>query len=113
MRTARKNAGKRPNAAGEQHIAELFALAEKAFKEDPKLSNRYVRLARELAMRIRKPLPRELKRRICKRCFSFLVPGANCRVRTQRGKVVYYCKSCKKLMRLPFVKERKERRRKM
>jgi ribonuclease P protein subunit RPR2 len=88
-----------------ERIRELFRQAGLMFNEDPKLSDRYVRLARKIAMRFKVRIPPELKRRLCKHCFCFLVPGKNCRVRTHEGKVVYYCSSCKKFMRFPYKKQ--------
>jgi ribonuclease P protein subunit RPR2 len=76
------------------------------FNEDPALSDRYVHLARKISTRYKVRIPRELKRRFCKHCFSFLVPGKNCRVRTHEGKVVYYCLKCKKFMRFPYSKRK-------
>jgi len=90
-----------------ERISILFKEAKEAFKKDPKLSNRYVKLARELAMKYKIRMPREFKRRYCKHCYSYLVPSVNVRVRTRDGKVVYYCLNCKKYMRFPYLKEKK------
>lgn len=83
-------------------IIELFRQAEEAFDKNPKLSDRYVEIARDISMRIKVRIPSELKRRFCKHCYSYLVPGKNCRVRTKEGKVVYYCQNCRKYMRFPY-----------
>jgi len=91
-------------------INQLFAEAEGAFKKHPERSNRYVELARKISMRIRVRIPRELKRRFCKHCNAYLVPGANCRVRTKKNMVVYFCLNCKKYMRIPFIREKKLKR---
>jgi len=93
-----------------ERIEILFKEAKEAFKKDPKLSNRYVKLARELAMKYKVRIPRELKRRFCKHCYSYLMPSVNVRIRTRNGKVVYYCLSCKKYMRFPYLKEKKAKR---
>ncbi len=85
-----------------ERIQVLFKQAKDMFKEDPKLSDRYVYLARKIAMKYKVKIPSKLKRRFCKHCYNFLVPSVNCRVRAQRGKVVYYCLSCKKFTRLPY-----------
>ena len=88
----------------QERIQELFEQAHKKFKEDPSLSNRYVQLARRIAMRYKVRIPPELKRRFCKHCHTYLVPSKNVRVRTHEGKVVYYCLTCKKFMRFPYKK---------
>ena len=80
-------------------VKELFKEAELMFKRDPSLSDRYVQLARKIAMRYTLIIPKELKRKFCKHCYSYLVPGRNCRVRIQKSRVIYYCERCKKFMR--------------
>ncbi len=93
-----------------ERIETLFKEAKQAFKKDPKLSNRYVKLARELAMKYKIRIPPVLKRKFCKHCYSYLFPSKNLRIRTRNGKVVYYCLDCKKYMRFPYLKERKAKR---
>lgn len=93
-------------------VERLFTEAEKVGKKNPKLANRYVKLARENAMKVKVRIPSKYKRRFCKHCYAYLVPGANLRVRTQRGKVVYYCLNCKKYMRFPYIREQKAKRKK-
>ncbi|MBN2111822.1 ribonuclease P [Candidatus Woesearchaeota archaeon] len=85
-----------------KRIAELFSQAEQVFDEDPKLADRYVEIARKISMKIKVRIPSSLKKRFCKHCYCYLVPGKNCRVRTHEGKVVYYCMQCKKYMRFPY-----------
>jgi ribonuclease P protein subunit RPR2 len=82
-----------------ERIAVLFREAENAFAEDPKRSDRYVALARRIAMRQRVRIPREFRRRFCHYCYTFLVPGANMRVRVHRGMVVVTCRACRRSMR--------------
>jgi len=94
----------------EERIAILFDQAKNMFSFDPRLSDRYVFLARKIAMKFKVKLPAELKRRFCKHCHSYFMPGKNCRIRTHEGKVVYYCMNCKHFMRFPYLKEQKARR---
>jgi len=91
----------------EERINILFKEAKSMFKKDPKLSNRYVHLARKIAMKYKIKLPSELKKRFCKHCYSYLVPSKNCRVRLTKHKLVYYCLNCKKYMRFPYNKKKK------
>jgi len=86
----------------EERIDILFKEAKAMFNKDKKLANRYVALARKIAMKYKVRIPKELKRRFCKHCYSYLMPGKNCRVRTREGKVVYYCLECKKYIRFPY-----------
>ena len=92
-----------------ERIKILFEQAKKMFKEDPSLSNRYVKLARKLSMKYKIRIPRELKRKFCKHCYSYLRPPYNARVRLQKGKVVYTCYNCKKFMRFPYTKEKEKK----
>lgn len=85
-----------------ERIAELFRQAKITFKEDPALADRYVGMARKISMKYKVKIPSVLKRQFCKHCYKFLVPSVNCRVRTKEGKLVYYCMSCKKFMRIPY-----------
>jgi ribonuclease P protein subunit RPR2 len=83
-------------------IKRLFELADEFFELDPNLSKRYVLLARKIGMRHRVRIPAELKRRVCKGCGAFLVPGANCRVRIRDYRIVTTCLECGRQIRRPF-----------
>tara|TARA_Y100000310_G_scaffold344364_1_gene456758 strand:+ start:1843 stop:2151 length:309 start_codon:yes stop_codon:yes gene_type:complete len=85
-----------------ERIKVLFEQARLQFPKNKGLANRYVTLARKLAMKVRMRMPKEFKRRFCKHCYKYLQPGANSRVRTRDGKVVISCFECKKFMRIPI-----------
>jgi ribonuclease P protein subunit RPR2 len=85
-------------------IVEFFKLAKSSFKLDRKKANLYVHKARKLAMKHNIRLSSSVKKRFCKHCYSYLVPGENCRIRTRAGKIVYYCLECKKYMRFLIKK---------
>jgi ribonuclease P protein subunit RPR2 len=85
-----------------ERVLILFNQAELKFHEDSSLSDRYVQLARKIAMKYKVKIPREFKRRFCKSCFRYLVPGANCRVRLCKSKVVYTCLNCKNMTRISY-----------
>ena len=87
-----------------ERIAELFVQAQQAFAKHPERSNRYVELARRIAMRQRVRIDRDLRRQYCHHCYAFLVPGRNMRVRVHRGNVVVTCGSCNKKMRYRVVR---------
>ena len=86
-----------------QVIRKLFNEAKSQFNKNPDLSNRYVKIARKLAMKVNLKFPRELKRKFCKHCYLYLVPGKNSRVRIHKSRVIYYCFNCKNYMR--FLKK--------
>ncbi len=87
-----------------ERIEVLFGQAMAAFPEHPERSNRYVALARRIAMRQRVRIPRQYRRRFCHHCYAFLVPGQNLRVRVQRGNVVMTCLVCRKQTRIRVVR---------
>jgi ribonuclease P protein subunit RPR2 len=96
---------KKPNKLkeiAEKRITELFRQADLRFDRYPAFSDRYVQLARKISMKYKIKLPKEFKRRICKHCLKYLVPGNNCRVRLTEHKVVYTCLNCNNYMRFPY-----------
>jgi len=72
----------------------LFGQAEGFFAENPDWSNQCVALARKIATKQRIRMDREFRRRFCRKCGSFLVPGVNQRIRVQRGRVSATCLVC-------------------
>src|SRR3989344_6364566 len=82
-----------------QKIETLFSEAMMQFSKNPNMSDKYVSLARKIVMKYRIKMPRELKRKFCKHCYSYLVPNKNCRVRIHKSRVIYFCNNCKKFMR--------------
>ncbi|MBU0470546.1 MAG: ribonuclease P [Nanoarchaeota archaeon] len=88
-----------------QRIKTLFEEAENNFSKNKALSNRYVALARKIAMKVKIRIPLDLKRRFCKHCYKYLMPGVNSRVRTREGKVIISCFECKKFTRIPTIKK--------
>lgn len=83
-----------------ERINILFDQADEIFNKHPKLADRYVELARKIAMKARIRIPKELKRKFCRNCYSFLKPGINCRIRTRDKKIIYYCMNCKKYTKI-------------
>jgi ribonuclease P protein subunit RPR2 len=87
-----------------ERIEVLFNRAAEFFPEDPEHAGRCVELARRIAMRQRVRIPRALRRRYCRRCHAYLVPGVNMRVRVHNGRVVVTCMHCGHQMRYPVVR---------
>ena len=86
----------------EKRIKFLFGEAKNTFKKDSKLSDKYIKMARKIAMKYKIKLSPQLKKKFCKSCHSYLVPGVNCRVRIHKHRVIYYCFKCKHFMRHPI-----------
>ena len=86
-----------------KQIEHLFSEAELVFPNKAR-ANRYVKLARKLAMKVNLRLPSKLKRRFCKYCYSYLKPGHNLTVRTSGGKLIYHCHECNKVWKMSLGK---------
>ena len=86
----------------EERIQRLFELAEQNFHDNPTRTHRYVMLARLISMRYRVRLTRDEKRKICKHCYHYLVPGNNCRIRLKGQTVLTTCLNCGKQSRYPY-----------
>ncbi len=93
-----------------ERIARLFELAGEKFAVHPDLSDRYVEIARKIAMRQRVRIDREFRRQFCRHCSSFLVPGRTSRVRVHDGNVVVTCLCCKSRRRYPLGRRSDEER---
>ena len=94
-----------------QRIHTLFSLAKEVVNEDPELAQRYVRIARRIAMRTRLRLPQEYRSLICRKCKSFILPGVNCRIRIQQRRephMVITCLNCGGHTRIPLKGRKKE-----
>jgi len=94
-----------------QRVQTLFRLAKETFHEDPSLAQRYVDMARKIAMAAKVRLPKEYRRQVCRYCKGFILPGVNCRVRIKQRRephLVITCLNCGKQMRIP-LRKRKER----
>lgn len=108
-RRHKKKPGWQRNLAKER-IAALFEQAEKRYADEPALSHRYAELARRIQMRYKVRFTPEQRRCICKSCRHFLKQGRNCRVRLTKSKASYTCLDCGSVMRYPYLKEQKARR---
>ncbi len=95
------------NEIAKNRIYNLFKKSHEIYKTDMKLANRYVELARKIAMKTQTSIPSNLKKKFCKKCKSYLVPGLNCRISIRNKKIIYYCKECKNYMRYPYKPKRK------
>jgi ribonuclease P protein subunit RPR2 len=98
-----------------QRIRTLFRLAKEKIRESPQLSQRYVEIARKIAMRTKLQLPKEYRYTICRHCKKFIYPGVNCRVRLQQKRkshIVKTCLICGKITRMPLNPGRRKKEKK-
>ena len=82
-----------------ERINVLFEEARKT--KTQKLADRYIELARKIAMKVNYKMPKQYKRKFCKHCYTYFRNG-NYRVRTKDNKLIYYCFNCKKYTRIPL-----------
>ena len=106
--------GKRPKWMIEIAIERmniLFERAEMEFITHPERSNRYVELALKLSTKYNTKIPEKWQRRYCKKCKKFLYPGHNCTVRLINSEVNIFCGECGHVMKIPYHREKKLKRR--
>lgn len=87
-----------------ERIEILFSRAQIEFGEHPELSNRYVEIARDIAKKFNIHIPVELRRKFCKKCGSYLVPGHNLTVRllSKEKKIARKCGVCGDEKKVPY-----------
>lgn len=106
-----RRSGRKPKSwqsVAKERIKILLDLAAKEFKSNPDRSKRYVQLAKKIGMRYNVRIPKELKRKFCKNCYVYLMPGVTCRVRTRgvQQAVITTCLKCGNVTRHPYRKEK-------
>jgi ribonuclease P protein subunit RPR2 len=84
-----------------ERIEILFKEAESVVSKRPDLAKRYIKLAKKIGMRYNVRLG-EFKRRFCKYCYSFLLPGVTCSQRLRNGRITIKCFSCNKTIHYPY-----------
>jgi|TARA_Y100000310_G_scaffold345097_1_gene461778 ribonuclease P protein subunit RPR2 len=87
-----------------ERIKTLFKHAETV---SPEAGRKAVKRARDVGMKFRVHMPKDVKRKYCKKCDSFLKPGVNCIVRLNQKKqshIVITCTKCGAVIRMPYKK---------
>jgi ribonuclease P protein subunit RPR2 len=108
MPSGRKKHSKANRKIALRKIEGLFVQAKRKTSSDMALSDRYVEIARKIAMKQKVKIPSVYKRQFCKTCHSFLMPGKNCRVRLSKKNVVYFCSRCKSFTRFGYRSPQKK-----
>ena len=114
MRRISLSRGRRPKwmiDIAVERINILFERAEMEFITHPERSNRYVELALKLSTKYNTKIPDQWSRRYCRKCRKFLYPGHNCTVRLVNSEVNIFCSECGHVMKIPYHKEKKSKRR--
>lgn len=110
INSMQRNRRKKPEGwtkIAKERINTLFSEAKKVASKNLKRATRYVFLARKIGMRYNVRIPAKNRREFCHHCYAYLLPGKNCKVRTNpKTKCVeYYCQECKKINRFGYSKE--------
>lgn len=82
------------NKIAAERINILLSEAQKSFSAHPERSHRYAELVHKLKLKYKVKLAPEIKRRLCKKCHKFMVPGKNCSIRIHNSRIIYTCKEC-------------------
>lgn len=87
-----------------ERVRRLFELAEESHRENTNMADRYIELARDMAMHYKIGVPKEFRTRFCRKCGSYLSAGSTSSVRTRTDKkaVIIRCKKCENVMRFPY-----------
>jgi len=89
-------------SVAEERINILLKEAEKVYSEHPERSHRYAELAYKIKLKHQIKLSSELKKRLCKKCRKFMVPGINSRIRIHNSRLIYTCLECNNIQRYPL-----------
>lgn len=89
-------------AKAENELQELLQLAEKSTPDNPALARNAVRDAIRLSQTLRLRIPLEQKRRLCRKCYTYLKPGVTSTYRVAKGRVIITCKHCGNIKRLQY-----------
>lgn len=87
-----------------RRVLELWRLSVQVATDEPQLAREWVGGARRIAQKARMKLPDEMKRNICRRCDTVLIPGRTSRVRLHaRGRhMTVTCLNCGRMKRYRF-----------
>lgn len=85
----------------EERIQILFNEAEKAAPSHPDRADRYVEIARTIAMKFNLSLPPALRAQVCRSCYAYLSPTRK-QVRVAEGEKRVTCTECGATMRIPL-----------
>lgn len=81
----------------------LFRQAKRAaIKDRLDRADRYVELARKIAMRHNISIKSKWKRRICKECYSYLFPDKTAKTRISKGRLITKCLNCMTINRYDY-----------
>jgi ribonuclease P protein subunit RPR2 len=74
-----------------ERIYRLFELAEK----NPQYSKRYLTLAKDIGKKTTTRIPKELKNKMCKKCYSL-----NINIKNENDSTIITCQDCKSIRKI-------------
>lgn len=92
----------------ERRIEKLFKLAEEELRKgNLDRTKRYIGLARKIGTKCQYTLPKELKRKFCKKCNMLLIPGVSCKTKLNKKTqtIDIKCFNCNNIRRYPYGKK--------
>ncbi|MFW9961387.1 MAG: ribonuclease P protein component 4 [Candidatus Thorarchaeota archaeon] len=93
----RRYAKEKVHRLAQARIEILWKQALQESKTRPEIARKQMLSARKIAQRARIKIPREVNRRVCKKCGTILIPGDTCRVRIRHNRskhIVVTCTEC-------------------
>ncbi|QQG40048.1 MAG: ribonuclease P [Candidatus Aenigmatarchaeota archaeon] len=90
-----------------ERVSILVRLAREEARAHPERSKRYIELAMKIAEKYKVRLPKSAKRKFCKRCRAYWIPGVSVSVRLKSREriIAYICASCGYEKRYPYAKK--------
>ncbi len=79
-----------------------FLMMQAYHDPSSKLSEKQAKLANRIALKFRMNQPYELKLLFCKRCKEYSPPVYFKTIRVRKGKLIFTCKKCGSVYRIPF-----------
>ena len=87
-----------------ERIELLFKMAEKS---EDKFADRYVYLARKIAMRFNLKIPENLKRKFCHHCYIYFKPDrVTVRTNAKNKAIEHTCSACSKVTRYGYGRKK-------
>ncbi|MFP3132107.1 MAG: hypothetical protein RXQ77_02100 [Candidatus Nanopusillus sp.] len=86
-----------------RRIFELYKLAIENI-DDIDLARRYIFILWKIKNKTRIKLPKELRNKFCKKCYTPWIVGKTLQIRIRKGRIIYRCLYCNKVKRFMIRK---------
>jgi len=80
----------------------LYKKALEIYPKDPNLARRYIYILWKIKLKSRLKLPKNLRNKFCKKCFTLWILGKTVSIRIRKGRRIYRCLNCGYIKRIPF-----------